>query len=183
MKIKTSHIIIIVLAIVIILLSTCNSNPVITKAGKTITRVEHSWDTVYIEHTNTITKTKHDTVIEYYNDFNQLMREFHYEIKDSLLDGSIIIFNKTPIDSLVFDYKAEIPVITEYIRDSVYQEGEIKSFMSFGGQIIGGGNYFGVAPMLTYSHKKGNNYLLGYDVLNGNVMVGFTKKISFRRKK
>ena len=68
-----------------------------------------------------------------------------------------------------------------YVRDSVNVTRQIKkSFLSAGAMVTGSGSSFGFAPTFTYSHKKGNNYSVGYDLINGNVLIGFTKKISFK---
>jgi hypothetical protein len=106
-----------------------------------------------------------------------------YEGKDSLLNYSIFVQSKErPFDvKLKYDVKQFTihDSVNVYVKDSVYNEVR-KSYMS-AGAIIQGGNKFGFSPVISYNHKKGNSYFVGYDLFNKNLQIGFTKRISFKK--
>ena len=180
---------IISLALVIVFLFTCNK-PVVR--NNTTVKVLTRTDSIFI--TDTIVQTIHVPLkeVQYIysnidlndtNEFKTGLHTFYYKQKDSLLDASILVkANERPEKvSLEYDIKQFLIHDSIYVRDSVYVKEQIKkSFLSAGATVIGNSSYFGFAPQLTYSHKKGNNYSLGYDVVNGNIHVGFTKKIAFK---
>ncbi len=177
----------------VILMYTCNSSPIIPDPEiKVVTRV----DSIYV--TDTISVWKYHPVAEVpeiENDSDDHMdlsdtsvlhsdtNIFYYGKKDSSLHYNIKVFSKEKPVKVQMDYSLLETTIHDsiYIRDSVDVTRQIKkSFLSAGATVIGGRNSFGFAPTLTYSHKKGNNYSIGYDIINGTVMIGFTKKISFK---
>ena len=168
----------------IVFFYTCNK-PKVNTEYKTIEtlRVDsiRIIDTIVEKVSNTIVKTQTDTIFSYYNDFNQLIHEFHYNPKDSSLKANIIVFAQDKPDSISFSYDFDKLTIKDsvYIKDSTHVK-EFKSYLSVGAMVIGSQNSFGFAPMLQYNHKKGNSYSVGYDVINGNISIGFTKKISFK---
>lgn len=183
-------ILILALVLVIIFLFTCNKPKVVTN---TVTNETIRVDSVRI--TDTIVKTIHVPLkeVEYIysnidfsdtNEFNIGLRTFYYNSKDSLLNASILVKANERPESVKLEYDLKQFTIHDsiYVRDSTHTKEIInKSFLSVGATIIGNQTYFGFAPQLTYSHKKGNNYSLGYDVVNGNIHVGFTKKLSFNK--
>ena len=137
-------------------------------------------DTIYSSDTivNYITKehfnVKLDTII--LNDTS--INTYLYKIKDSLLYASIIAHSQMR-PKIDFKYTLKNYEIkdTILIKDSVYKEGEIKSCVLIGGELSGNRNNFGFGPSLTYSHKKGVNYSLRYDVINN--IVGFKVEKKF----
>jgi hypothetical protein len=168
---------------------TCNksdSEPIETKVYRT--------DSIYVYITDTIEREIHVpyavvplTSIDEEVDTNylgQTLSTYYYTKQDSLLTSSIAVTSTCYPEDVKLEYDLKQftihDTVSTYIRDSVYQEGTPKSFLSAGATILGGKESFGFAPQLMYSHKKGNNYSLGYDLINGNVMVGFSKKISFK---
>ena len=112
-----------------------------------------------------------------YNDFST----YYYEKNDSLLKGTMAIKAKERPFDVQMSYEIKNFTINDsvYIRDSVYNEVR-KSFLSVGATLVGSKESFGFAPVVQYSHKKGNNYSFGYDVVNGQFHVGFTKRLSFK---
>jgi len=188
--VKIKDIIIIVLGVIIVFLFTCKGEP---KPVKTITKTVTRVDSVRVIDTlERIVRVpiKEVPLIEPKgmdlsdtNEFNEGLRTFHYGASDSLLKYNIYVKSDIKPLSVQMEYDLKQFTIHDsiYIRDSIHVKEEIKkSFLSVGGQVIAGGGYFGVAPMLVYSHKKGNNFGLGYDVINNNLQVQFTKRISFK---
>lgn len=182
MKFKVEHLLIIALGLVIIYLSTCNSNPVETKTvTKTVTRVD---SVRVIDTIKTIVSVPYAStpLIEYIY-ISDSLTTFVYSKKDSLLSYEISVDSECQPEDVRIKYDVNQFTILDsiYIRDSVHVKEVIrKSFMSIGGQVIGGKS-FGFAPMITYQHKKGVNFGLGYDVFNQNVHVSFTKRISLNK--
>ena len=109
-------------------------------------------------------------------------KTYVYAKKDSLLDYEIKIEGECePVDvKIKYDITQLTILDSVYIRDSTNVK-DLKSFMSFGGYLIGSENHFGFAPQLFYHHKSGSNFGVGYDVLNKNLHITYTKKISFRK--
>lgn len=184
MKLKTTHIIIVVLAIIIIFLSTCTDKPV-----EYIPIKIFRTDSLYIRTTDTFTNIVHvpiksipltDTIY-----LNGLLNTYIYTEEDSLLSYDIRVDATVEPSNVRFQYDLKNFTIRDsvylYVRDSVYQEAPIKSYVSFGGTILGGTNQFGVVPQLFYNHKSGNNIGLGYDPINQNIHITFLKKISFKK--
>ena len=183
-------ILILVLTLVIIFLFTCNKSKVVTN---TVTNETIRVDSVRI--TDTIVKTIHVPLkeIQYVHSFIDLsdtneffndLYTYQYSQKDSLLEANILVKAENRPQSVKLEYDLKQFTIHDsiYVRDSTHTKEIInKSFLSVGATIVGNKTYFGFAPQLTYSHKKGNNYSLGYDVINGNIHVGFTKKLSFKK--
>lgn len=101
-----------------------------------------------------------------------------YKIQDSLLDASIIAHSQMR-PKIDFKYTLKNYEIkdTILIKDSVYREGEVKSCVLIGSELSGNKNNFGFSPSLTYSHKKGVNYSLRYDIINN--IVGFKVEKKF----
>lgn len=169
----------------IALLLTCNDKEIEYKTN-TVTRVE--WETYHdtIIKTVEIPRTKLIFVDSSnrldLSDTNVFYTDYHYNHSDSLLDASIFVQSDIRPANVELTYKMKQFTLKDsvYVRDSVYTK-ENKSFMSVGATMIGSQNSFGFAPQLQYNHKKGNTYSLGYDVLNGNLTVGFTKKLSFKK--
>jgi len=188
---KKEYILILGLVIIIILLATCNSKPQPTKTiTKTITRVDsiHTIDTV--ERIISVPMASvpeirynidlSDTIV-----FYDTINTYYYGKKDSLLDYTIEIDGKCKPKDVRFKYDISQFAIRDYIyiRDSTHTNGEVKSFMSLGGTILGSKTSFGIAPMLIYSHKSGNNFGLGFDLINNNVHLQYSKTISFTKKR
>jgi hypothetical protein len=120
--------------------------------------------------------------------FSTEVDTFYYGKQDSSLNYNIRVYSEIKPLKVEMEYDFLSKTINNnthdstYIRDSTNTKEIIKkSFLSAGAMLSGTNNSFGFAPMLTYSHKKGNNYSAGYDLISGTVMIGFTKKISFRK--
>lgn len=186
MKIKTSHIIIIILAIVIILLSTCGDSSQNVNTPAKVYRT----DSIYVHTTDTVINTIKVPykIVEYIDStkIDSTLNGYGYGGTDSLLTYTIFVESEVrPVDvKLKYELKnfTIYDSVYVYVRDSVYQEGEIKSFMSLGGTILGGKNNFGILPQIFYNHKSGNNFGVGFDPLNGNLHITYSKKLSFRKK-
>ena len=191
MKLRIEHILIVGLFIYIILMSTCNNTPVVEKPVEVIRT-----DSIFVHTTDTITNTIKVAVssvplIESHIDlsdtsvFFDSVNTYHYGKQDSLLSYNIYIDSEIKPQDVRLEYELKnftvYDSVNVYIRDSVYKEAPIKSYVSFGGTILGGKNTFGVAPQLFYNHKSGNNIGVGYDLLNQNLHITFLKKISFRK--
>ena len=181
---RKEYLIILGLVIVIILLVTCNGKPTETKIiTKTVTRVDsiHTVDTFERVIHVPIKQIEYITVIDTNKDFNT----YHYGQKDTLLTINAYVNSKIKPFSVLFDYDIKQFTIHDsiYIRDSVHVKEQIKkSFVSLGGTVLGNKNNFGLAPHIMYSHKSGNNLSFGYDIINENFMIGYSKKISFKSK-
>ena len=185
---RIKDLVILGLFIWIILLFTCNGEkgsvePEIIEVEKVRVVETHSIDT-FIE----IVKVpiKSIPLIDTFYTYNDVVTHV-YSQKDSWLSYRIEVDSECFPEDVRIEYDVNQFNVRDsvYIRDSVHTKEEIKkSFLSAGAMLTGSQivlNSFGVAPMITYSHKKGNNYSLGYDVINRSVMVGFTKKISFKK--
>lgn len=148
---------------------------------KEIIKEVRTTDTIYSSDTvvNYITKehfnVKLDTII--LNDTSLFWGTYLFKIKDSLLDAEIIANSQTrPKINFKYTLKNYEIKDTILIKDSVYKEGEIKSCVLVGAEISGNKNNFGFSPSLTYSHKKGVNYSLRYDLINNIIGVKVEKK-------
>ena len=186
---KLKDFIIIALAFVIIYLCTCNRPETIVET-KTVTRV----DSLYFRDTivQTIKVPKKELVfiketpfnidLSGTNELSTFYSTYVYEHKDSVLEAIISIeSNERPLKAeLEYNFKQFTLKDSVFVKDSVYQEA-VKSFMSVGATLVGSKNSFGFCPQLQYNHKKGNTYSVGYDLINGNFHIGFTKKLSFKK--
>jgi len=187
MKIKDYLILGLISVIVVILLfgkscSTVKNTPeqIVTRTVDTITKIETKIDTIVITHTKLI-PSKVDTV--YLTDYGSKSFQFHYPIKDSLLDGLIIAHSLTE-PKIEFNYRLKSfnKETTTLIKDSVNTTNFIeKNKLYFGGEIV-------VNPMmenlylgLDFEHKRGHlfNFSLGYDLKNDYklIKVGYKKRI------
>jgi len=178
---KTRNLIIIILVVIIVLLSTCSKKPqtIIETEEVEVFTVVHTIDTFY-ETIVTPPKTIkiHDTIHLYGN-----INTYVYEGSDSLIDYRVEVDSETYPTDVRLGWELNIPIIVEYQRDSVHTIRTLlpRSFMSAGLNLCGNDTYFGIVPNLNYQHKKGNTYSLGYDPINKIYMVGFKKKIRFRK--
>jgi hypothetical protein len=163
-------------AIIILLLVmfTCN------KPARDTVQIESFRDTLIrydtINHTNlrcdTVFKLDYDTII---NNLSYPINKYQYKIKDSLLDGVIIV--KSPFKpSVNFDYTLK----TFEVKDSTVSfKSDLRGFY-YGGSVI-------ISPLLSsafvgvgYMNKKGNiiNLSIGKDfATNTNlIQLGFKKR-------
>lgn len=167
--------VIIGLFLMVIILFTCNNNKKIPEPIETV-RVEntHTTDTVFVE-----IKVPYAVVTEVEKEATDT-NTFFYEEKDSNLTYSIKIKSDIKPVSVEMKYDLVQQIITDsiYIRDSTSVILK-KSFMSAGA--IVGKNI--IAPSLTYSHKSGNNFSVGYDLLSEKFVFGYSKKISFKGRR
>ena len=109
---------------------------------------------------------------------------YTYTKKDSLLSYEIKVDGECEPVNVRIKYDLNQFTIRDstYIRDSTHvKEALRKSFMSAGVIVTAGKEDFGFAPSLSYNHKKGSSFLLGYDLINKRVAFGFHKKIKFKR--
>jgi hypothetical protein len=178
---KTEYLIIIGLALVVFYLSTCNKPQTIhtettVRFTDTITEVDTLVKEIVRDHYNI--REIHDTIT--IKAIPLGLDTFSYPIKDSLLNGTILAFSKER-PFINFDYKLKQFEIKESItiKDSVYHE-RVKSYLSAGVMLTGSQSSFGFAPQLQYNHKTGINVGIGYDIINRNYHLGFTKRISLK---
>lgn len=193
MTFKIEHLLIIGLFFYIIFISTCGKKPI---PEKEIIEVEverivevHTRDTfktkIFVPYANVpLTDIKPAKGFNFGDTSVFHTNTYIYSKKDSLIDYEIKIECECePVDvKIKYDLTTLTVLDSFYIHDSTHTKEIIKkSFMSFGGQIIGNKNYFGFAPTITYSHKSGNNFGFGYDLINKNLHLTFTKKISLKK--
>lgn len=110
---------------------------------------------------------------------------YTYAKKDSLLSYEIKIDGECEPVNVRMKYDVNQFTIRDsiYIRDSSHVKEILrKSYLAAGAMLPVGRDNIGFAPSLSYIHKSGSNFTLGYDVLNRGVIVGFSKKISLRRR-
>ena len=187
MKLKIEHILIIGLFIYIILMQTCNSTPVIEKPVEVIRT-----DSIYVHTTDTITNTIKVAVssvplIESHIDlsdtsvFFDSVNSYHYGKQDSLLSYNIYIDSEIKPQDVRLEYELKNFTIYDsvnvYIRDSVYKEAPIKRRISIGGVLSGSIVSFGFAPMIDYQDRKGNTFKAGYDVIQQQYRIGYSKTL------
>ncbi len=191
MNLKIEYLIILGLFIYIAFISTCNTKPEpIVKTVETIrTDSIRVYDTI-----KTVLKVPYEIVpLKEVKPFKGIdlsdtsvftANVYTYAKKDSLIDYEIEVESECEPYFVRMKYDLTQVTILDsvFIRDSVHTKEIIKkSFMSFGGQVIGNKNYFGFAPQLYYHHKSGSNFGLGYDLINDNIHLTYTKKIKLRR--
>lgn len=162
------------------LMSTCNSSPVIEKPVEVIRT-----DSIYVHTTDTITNIIKVPIktIEYIDSttIDSTLNGYSYGGQDSLLTYSIWVESKErPIDvKLEYELKnfTISDTIYEYVRDSVYQEAPIKRKVSLGAVLSGSINSFGFSPMIDYQDRKDNTFKVGYDVIQKQYRIGYSKTI------
>jgi hypothetical protein len=182
-KLKIEHILILALGIIIIYLSTCTSNPVIEKPVEVIRT-----DSIYVHTTDTITNIIHVPfkTIEYIDSttIDTTLNGYSYGGNDSLLSYSIWVESKERPKNVKLEYDLKNftihDTISTYVRDSVY-ELDNKSYFSIGANIGGSKDAFSFSPTLMYHRKRNYTATIGYDVINNMYIVGFSKKLSFRK--
>lgn len=188
MAISIERITIVVLFAILLFMQMCKKPNLI--AGKTNDVIHHSIDT--ITEIDTIKKviTKHhyhlqaagkDTIF-LTPEVIAKMDTFSFPIKDSILTANITVLSETqPV--IDFDYKVTFFEIREKItiKDSLVVQKNKNEF--YLGALIGGSNKsFMIAPMANIKTKNGFIVGAGYDVINQNVILGFSKKIQFFKK-
>lgn len=165
----------------IMFLTMCNSN----SPSEPKVKIERFTDTVVEIQTSTDTIIKHhydlrvDTVFQSAVDSG--LNAYVFNKLDSLLDATITVHSLTfPI--IDFNYKLKSMIektITRTITDSIVVETTIKeSHFMIGASLFGGQNNFGVVPKVGFLNKKGMAYDVGYDLINKNIHLGFSKQIS-----
>jgi hypothetical protein len=191
LKIRVEHIVILGLFVYIVFFQTCNTkqDPII-KTVETV-RVDslRIYDTIKtvlrVPYTNVpLINIEPPKGIDLSDTSVFHTKTYVYAKKDSLLDYEIKIEGECePVDvKIKYDITQLTILDSVYIRDSTHVKELIKkSFISLGGQVIGNENYFGFAPQLFYHHKSGSNFGVGYDVLNKNLQLTYTKKLSLRK--
>jgi hypothetical protein len=184
---RIKDVLILALFVWIILLFTCNksdSEPVITTSETvrvdSVYIVTHTIDTFdRIIRVPVASAPITDTVFLYGD-----VSTYVYEKEDSLLSYKIEVDADCYPEDVRIEYNVKQFTIKDsvsefiYVRDSSHTKEVIrKSYLSAGAMVSGSSNSFGFAPMLSYNHKKGNSYSAGYDVINGTIMIGFTKRL------
>ena len=179
---NVKNILIIALGVVIVFLLTCNGD---IKPPKTITKTTVRVDSLRVvdtlERVIYVPIAQAPIIDTFY--VNDTISKFHYGKKDSLLTYNLYVYAEKAPQKIEIDYDIKQFTIYDsiYIRDSTHIENKaVKSFVSFGASVLGNSNSFGFAPTLVYNHRKGGSYSAGYDVINGMVHIGFTKKIAFK---
>ena len=189
---KIREILIVALLIVVVYLLQCRK-PIVqeVKTEVRVTDTIFSSDTIidyiYVQHHD----LEPDEVIPHpidtsvgmdLSDTSIFWRYWVYNVSDSLLEAKITAHSQTR-PTIDFDYKIKNFTIrdTILIKDSVHTFDVPKSAMFFGVEVSGSQNRFGFSPSLTYSHKSGMNYSIRYDLINKEIGIGFSKKISFKK--
>lgn len=186
---KIREILIVALLIVVVYLLQCRK-PIVqeVKTEVRVTDTIFSSDTIidyiYVQHhdlqPNEVIKDTSKGID--LSDTNVFWRYWVYNITDSLLEAKITAHSQTR-PGLDFQYTLKNYEIhdTLIIKDSVHTFEQLKSAMFFGAELSGSQNRFGFSPSLTYSHKSGMNYSIRYDLINKEIGVGFSKKLSFKK--
>lgn len=184
MSLKIEHIIITGLFLYILFLSMCKDPKVVTD-----TVVERYRDTI-VEHDTTVREVaKHHWHVQPSNtdtvyltpQYIASLDTFIFDIKDSILDARITALSKSqPVINL--DYKVKQFEIKERITikdSSIVVRSENQLLV---GAMVGGSqNSFMFAPKIEMLTKSGFLYSGGYDIVNKSVIVGLSKKITFKR--
>ena len=190
MNFKLEHLLIIGLFAYIVFIQTCNTKPEpIIKTVETV-RIDsvRVYDTI-----KSVLKVPYSIVpltdvkplkgIDLSDTAVFTANTYTYAKKDSLLSYEIEVESECEpyFVRMKYDINQFTILDSVFIRDSTHVKEIIKkSFVSFGGSVIGG-NDFGFAPQLFYHHKQGANFGIGYDVINKNYHFTFTKRISLRK--
>tara|TARA_R110002012_G_scaffold93731_3_gene227410 strand:+ start:6869 stop:7423 length:555 start_codon:yes stop_codon:yes gene_type:complete len=184
MTLKLEHIIILGMFLYILFLSMCSDPEVITE-----TKIENFSDTTIIRDTviKEIVKNHYhvkpssvDTVF-LTPEYVASLDSFFFKINDTILNADITVFSEsTPL--INFKYKVKKFELKEkiVIKDSTIYE-PLKNHFFLGAQIGGNQNSFIFAPKIEMLSKKDYLYSVGYDLLNKSVLIGLSKKISFKR--
>ena len=187
---KLERILIIVLFLIIIYLFQCRK-PTQIEIPKEVRYIDTIYKTdtlvnyIYKEHTNLQPTTivvdsnlSNNTILSDFSDTSVFFSTYIYPIKDSLLEATISAYSQTR-PQIDFSYKLKNFTIhdTVLIKDSVYKlQPKVNSFY-IGAELSGSQNRFGFSPSFTFSHKKGLNYSLRYDLINKEVGFKFEKKL------
>ena len=187
-KNNISYLIIIVLFIYIVLMHSCNGDNKEFKDSKTVVTevIVTKTDTIYVDVVKKnlpiyILDSIRDTIYINKDVIPNGLDTFYSGIDDSLISALVTVYaSERPF--IDFDYKIKTFNTTteKTIKERVIVNNS-KSYLSIGGVIYGNEYTFGAAPLITYNHKRGNTYGIFYDVLNKNIGLTFTKKISFRK--
>lgn len=186
MKIK--EIIIITLLLIIVYFWQCRKPTIKTESKEvrftdTIFTTDTFVNYIYKEHkdlkptTVIVDSIPFNSILNDFNDTSVFFSTYIYEVKDSLLKATISAYSQTrPELSFKYELKNYTIKDTILIKDSVYKESEQKNALYYGAEISGSKNRFGFSPTLTFSHKKGVNYSLRYDLINKEIGIKFEKK-------
>lgn len=185
---KTQNIIIIALAIVIFYLLQCRKPQIKTETKEvrfidTIFKTDTLVNYIYKEHKNLqpdviiVDSLPKETILSDFSDTSIFFSTYVYKVKDSLLDATISAYSQTR-PQIDFNYTLKNYTIhdTLLIKDSVFRQ-DIKNAFYIGAEISGNKTNFGFSPSLTFSHKKGVNYSLRYDVINKTIGIKLEKKL------
>lgn len=178
---KLKDLIIIALVVVIIFLFTCNKSKTEYITTEVI-RVDSLRVIDTVERILSVPIASvpiHDTIY-----LNDTLKRYHYGKSDSLLTYNIYVDSECKPEKVGFEYDIKNFTIIDsvYIRDSVHTLQMPKSYVSLGVTMLGNKDNFGFVPSAFYNHKSGNNFGVGYDVMNGNIHLAYLKKLSFRKK-
>jgi len=187
-KVKVEYLLIAGLSLCILLMQTCKDDPVkeaeerILVDRVTDTLVETRVDSFFYERFYPgVPVHIHDTVYVG-DDSTRLMEKYEYNVKDSVLDATITAFAECR-PKIDFSYKV-LQVNTERIitvkDSSVYEKTKLRRYINAGLILNGSPTRFGFSPVLGFTDKKKNTFLLGYDVINNDLSITFTKKFGFK---
>lgn len=194
-QLQNTLVLALIIAIVILLLDKCSR--------KVEPVIEIKKETVYIKgkdsiYTNTIYKWRDRKVVILSLDTNRIDLSdtnvfhdtFYYPVKDSSLDGTIIIKSEIVPNMVTFDYKVKDSFInTNIIRVDTIKEIITNSVrvnqLYFGGSTIIYPNFNGVFAELDFVSKRGYSINGGIGVLNQtpSIKIGFKKLITFRKNR
>lgn len=194
MRIKTSHILIVVMGVIIALMLYCSPNSPI-EVEPTIERIVIR-DTTYVQGTpDTIyfhdTTTRYVKIPIYVPVYDSIEKVNNYTTKyeDSLIKGRI--FSKVD-GSLIeqnLEYTPKFPkyihrvdTLSIFVKDSItITQPEKKKISLYAGMQLGSnGNNLLLAPYISLGDRRNNLFSFGYDFVNKNYIVGYQRKLKFK---
>jgi hypothetical protein len=127
---------------------------------------------------------KHDTIFSTIGGTPTIESSIIHE--DSLIYAEIKNYGKSISDSIKFEYRPKFPItITHFITKETETVLEEKPKIEIYGGILTGGstNSFKFGPLVHFKSRRSIIYSAGYDLLNKEISLGITAKISFKKNK
>lgn len=194
MRIRISHILVLVLGVIIALMLYCSpvdpivEDPIVERViVRDTTYIEGKPDTVYFHDTT----TKYIKVPVYIPVYDSVEKVNNYtnNYEDSLIKGTIL----SKVDGVLVEQSLKYtPKFPKYIyrtdtfnvtiKDSIIITNPVKNKISLyaGMQAASNGNNLLVAPYISVADKRNNMFSFGYDFINKNYIIGYQRKIKFK---
>lgn len=195
MRIKTTHILILVMGVIIALMLYCSpvsptiEDPVVNRVVVRDTLfTEGKIDTIYF----------HDTVPKYIKvpiyvpvyDTTEKLNIYTNKYNDSLINGEII----SKVDGVLVEqsllYNAKFPkyiyrtdTLNIFIKDSVTVTlAKPKKNLIYAGLLVGSnGDNMSISPTISLADKRNNLFSFSYNIIGKQYIVGYQRKISLKR--